>query len=170
MADSKQDIVLEWLRDAHSKGQQAQYLYEKQADRMEDYPQLQARFNEFKETASHHQTMLEEAIERLGGSPSVLKDVGGKIMAWGQSISGAAMSDEVVKGVMFCYTFQQMGIAAYRILTVAAKEAGDEATARLSEEIRQQDAKMGEWLYEIMPEVTRTYMAREFHSDQRAKR
>lgn len=170
MADTKKDIVLEWLRDAHAKGQQSKDLYDKQADQMENYPELRPRFNEHAEKSRRHQELLEGAIERLGGSTSVVKDIGGKIMAWGQSLSGMAMSDEVIKGVMFCYAFQQMGIASYRILIAAATEAGDAETVRICEEIIQDDLDMAEWLYERMPEITQTYMQRKFSSDATAKR
>lgn len=160
MSKSKQDIVLEWLKDAHAKGQQAKYLFDKQADQMRNYPELIPRFNEYSERAREHQRMLEEAIDRLGGKTSVLKDIGGKVMAWGQSISGMPLSDEVVKGVMFCYTFVQMGIASYRILITAAEQDNDTETVRICEEIMRDDEAMAEWLYERMPEVTRTFMQR----------
>ena len=165
MADSKQDIVLEWLRDAHSKGQQARDLYQKQADRLRNYPEVQTRFNEYVDQSKRHQRMLEGAIDRLGGSTSVIKDLGGKVMAWGQSLSGLPMSDEVVKGVMFCYTFQQMGIAAFRVLIVAAEEAGDHETKTICEDIMQEDQVMADWIYERIPQITREYMRREERGD-----
>ena len=165
MADSKQDIVLEWLRDAHSKGQQARDLYKKQADRLRNYPEVQTRFNEYVDQSKRHQRMLEEAIDRLGGKTSVIKDLGGKVMAWGQSLSGLPMSDEVVKGVMFCYTFQQMGIAAYRVIIVAAEEAGDLETKTICEDIMQEDQVMADWIYERIPQITREYMRREERGD-----
>lgn len=161
MTDSKQDIVLEWLRDAHSKGQQARDLYQKEADRIRNYPEFQTRFNEYVEQSKKHQRLLEDAIERLGGKTSVIKDLGGKIMAWGQSLSGLPMSDEVVKGVMFCYTFQQMGIAAYRVLIVAAEEAGDLETKATCEQIMQEELNMADWIYSRIPELTLAYMRRE---------
>lgn len=161
MSNRQQEIVLEWLRDAHSKGQQAVDLYEKQADRNRNYPEVQARFNEYVDQAKRHQRMLEESIERLGGKTSVLKDLGGKIMAWGQSLSGLPMDDEVVKGVMFCYTFQQMSIGAFRVLIVAAEEAADHQTKAVCEEIMEEDIAMASWIYEHIPAITRDYMQRE---------
>lgn len=169
MADSKNDIVLEWLGDAHAKAQQSKYLYEKQADQMENYPELRPKFNEHAEKSRQHLTMLQDSMERLGGSPSTIKDIGGKIMAWGQSVAGMPLSDEVVKGVMFCYSFQQMGIASYRILIAAAHEAGDPETVRVCEEIMRDDEEMAQWLYDRLPEITQTYMRRKFQSDATAK-
>lgn len=170
MTSSKTDIVLEWLGDAHAKSQQSKYLYEKQADQMENYPELRPRFNEYAEKSRHHHELLEKEMERLGGSPSTVKDIGGKIMAWGQSLAGMPLSDEVVKGIMFCYAFQQMGIASYRILIAAAQEAGDNETVRVCEEIMRDDEDMAKWLYDRLPEITQTYMQRKFQSDQTAKR
>jgi hypothetical protein len=38
--------------------------------------------------------------ERLGGKPSVMKDIMGKAAAFGQAAGGMANSDEIVKGAM----------------------------------------------------------------------
>lgn len=170
MADSKNDIVLEWLGDAHAKAQQSKYLYDKQADQMVNYPELRPRFNEQAEKSRRHLTLIQNTMERLGGSPSTIKDIGGKVMAWGQSVAGMPLSDEVVKGVMFCYSFQQMGIASYRILIAAAEEAGDHETARVCGEIMRDDEDMAQWLYDRLPEITQTYMRRKFNGDETAKR
>jgi hypothetical protein len=44
------------------------------------------------------QRLLVGCIERLGGSPSAMKDVMGKVAAFGQAAGGALNSDEIIKG------------------------------------------------------------------------
>jgi ferritin-like metal-binding protein YciE len=39
-------------------------------------------------------------LNRLGGSSSTIKDMTGKLMAFGQAVGGSLMSDEVIKGAM----------------------------------------------------------------------
>jgi ferritin-like metal-binding protein YciE len=52
----------------------------------------------------------------------------GKLMAFGQAVGGSLMSDEVIKGSMAGYVFENVEIAAYTVLIAAAKAAGDTLT------------------------------------------
>jgi ferritin-like metal-binding protein YciE len=59
----------------------------------------------------------------------------GKLMAFGQAVGGSLMSDEVIKGAMAGYVFENVEIAAYTVLIAAAKAAGDTLTEAACEEI-----------------------------------
>mgnify|MGYP002039196635 FL=1 len=111
-----------------------------------------------------------ECIERLGGSTSTLKDLAGKLMAFGQAVGGMAMSDEVVKGAMAGYVFENMEIASYTVLIEAAEAVGDSATAQACRSILKEEVAMAEWLKEHLPEVTRAFLARSADPDATAKR
>lgn len=52
-------------------------------------------------------SVVESCIERRGGDTS--------------GLSGVFVGDEMIKGAMESYTFEQMEIAAYRILIAAAE-------------------------------------------------
>lgn len=45
-------------------------------------------------------------------------------MAFGQAVGGSLMSDEVIKGAMAGYVFENMEVASYTVLIAAAKAAG----------------------------------------------
>lgn len=51
-------------------------------------------------------------------------------MAFGQAVGGSLMSDEVIKGAMAGYVFENMEIASYTVLIAAAEAAGDTQTKR----------------------------------------
>ena len=51
-----------------------------------------------------------------------------KMAALGQSIGGIFPSDEIVKGSISGYVFEQFEIACYTSLLAAAKNAGDTAS------------------------------------------
>lgn len=57
--------------------------------------------------------MLEEILDRNNISRSVLKDSMSKMAAFGQSIGGMFPSDEIVKGSISGYVFEQFEIACY---------------------------------------------------------
>lgn len=74
MADPK-DNLLDWLRDAHAMEQQAEQMLKGQASRLEHYPKLKARIEQHIAETQQQRELLEGCISRLGGSPSVLKDL-----------------------------------------------------------------------------------------------
>lgn len=167
---SVNDNLLDWLRDAHAMEQQAESMLKGQAERLEHYPELKARIIKHIEETQGQQRLLVECIERLGGSTSTFKDLAGKLMAFGQAVGGMTMSDEVVKGAMAGYVFENMEIASYTVLIEAAEAAGDSATAQACRSILKEEVAMAEWLKEHLPEVTRAFLARSADPDAEAKR
>ncbi len=171
MASTKpQEHLLDWLRDAHAMEQQAETMLKGQAERLEHYPTLKARIEQHIRETQGQQETLEKCIKRLGGSTSTLKDLAGKLMAFGQAVGGATMSDEVVKGAMSGYIFENMEIASYTVLIEAADYAGDTKTADACRSIIKEEIAMADWLREHLPEVTRAFLARSADPDAEAKR
>ncbi|MGM8227735.1 ferritin-like domain-containing protein [Cellvibrio sp. ARAG 10.3] len=162
--------LLDWLRDAYAMEQQAEVMLKDLVERLEHYPQLRAHMEDHLEDTRKQQVLLKGCIERLGSSPSMLKDLMGRVMAFGQSVSGMAVSDEVVKGAMSTYVFTHMEIASYTILIAAARAIGDNETQRVCESILQQEIAMAEWLRGHLPEVTQAFLARSATPGMNAKR
>lgn len=167
---SKKDNLLDWLRDAHAMEQQAERMLKAQAERLEHYPQLKTRIEVHLQETLEQQRLLEGCLERLGSSPSTLKDVGARLMAFAQGIGGMTVSDEVVKGAMSGYVFENMEIAAYTVLIAAARALGDAQTQAVLERILPQEVAMAEWLRGHLPELTQAFLARDSDPDAEAKR
>ncbi|HTO19962.1 MAG TPA: DUF892 family protein [Pseudomonas sp.] len=165
-----QDNLLDWLRDAHAMEQQAENMLSSQVERLEHYPQLRARIQQHLEETHQQRAQLETCLRRLGSSPSTLKDLSAKIMAFGQGMAGMVMSDEVVKGAMSGYVFENMEIASYTVLIEAAKVAGDAETQRVCESILQQEVAMSDWLRAHLPELTQAFLTRSAAPGVEAKR
>lgn len=64
------------------------------------------------------------------------------MVAFGQSVSGMFAGDEVVKGAMAGYVFENMEIASYTVLIAAAQAAGDEQTENVCRQIIAQEHAM----------------------------
>jgi ferritin-like metal-binding protein YciE len=165
-----QDNLLDWLRDAHAMEQQAENMLEAQVERLENYPQLRTRIQQHLEETHQQRAQLETCLQRLGSSPSTLKDISAKVMAFGQGMAGMVMSDEVVKGAMSGYVFENMEIAAYTVLIEAARVAGDAETQRVCESILQQEVAMSDWLRGHLPELTQAFLVRSDAPGVEAKR
>jgi ferritin-like metal-binding protein YciE len=160
MTTTANEHLNDWLRDAHAMEEQAEKMLNAQADRLEHYPALRARIVQHIEETKGQQRLLDECLTRRGISNSVLKDIGGKLMAFGQAVGGMTTSDEVVKGAMAGYVFENLEIASYTSLIGAAKAVGDTATQAACEQILVQEKAMAAWLLEHLPEITQAFLAR----------
>jgi ferritin-like metal-binding protein YciE len=158
MANTREDNLMAWLRDAHAMEHQAIEMLEKMANRLEGYPELQARTRQHLDETHRQADMVLKCIERRGGSTSMVKDAAGKLIGTGQALSGLFVSDEVVKGALASCTFERYEASSYRILAATAEEVGDQETKRVCEELMRQEEAMGDWLWQHLPQVTRQYL------------
>ncbi|EBI0465783.1 ferritin-like domain-containing protein [Salmonella enterica subsp. enterica serovar Mbandaka] len=150
----------DWLRDAHAMEKQAESMLESMASRIENYPDIKARIEQHISETKHQITMLEEVLDRNGISRSVLKDSMSKMAAMGQSIGGMFPSDEIVKGSISGYVFEQFEIACYTSLLAAAKKAGDTASIPTIEAILKEEMQMADWLIKHISQTTEQFLLR----------
>ncbi|RXY55411.1 hypothetical protein DD573_17140 [Klebsiella pneumoniae] len=137
----------DWLRDAHAMEKQAESMLESMAGRI---------VNETKRQI----TVLEEILDRNEISRSVIKDSMSKMAALGQSIGGMFPSDEIVKGSISGYVFEQFEIACYTSLLAAAEKAGDTASIPAIEAILAEEREMADWLIKHIPQTTEQFLLR----------
>ena len=160
MAVSRENLSA-WLRDAHAMENQAIEILEKQANRLEHYPELRARVRSHLEESHRQAERVERCLHQLGTDTSSLKTAAGKMIGTAQQLSGLFASDEVLKSGIADYAFEHYEIASYKMLIAAADEAGEHEVRRgLEENLREEEA-MAEWLDQHLPEVTRQYLHRE---------
>ena len=165
-----QENLLDWLRDAHAMEQQAEKMLKAQSERLEHYPDLKARIDQHIQETLGQQKLIDECLARLGGSSSALKDMTGKLMAFGQAVGGSMMSDEVIKGAMAGYVFENVEIAMYTVLIAAAKAAGDHQTQAACEQILPQEQAMAQWMLEHLPQTTEAFLIRSAAPHTEAKK
>lgn len=140
--------------------EQAITMLTSQSARLENYPELKAQIDKHLQETRDQAAMLERCLERAGGTSSV-KDIGAKMVAFAQGLSGLFVNDEVVKGSLASYTFEQMEIGSYKILIAAADHAGDLETRRICETILQQEVAMAQWLDQHAADITRKFLERD---------
>jgi len=150
----------DWLRDAHAMEKQAESMLESMASRIDNYPDVRARIEQHITETKQQITMLEEILDRNDISRSMLKDSMSKMMAFGQSVGGMVTSDEIVKGSISGYVFEQFEIACYTSLLAAAKKAGDMASVPAIESILAEEQRMADWLIQHIPDTTEQFLLR----------
>lgn len=168
---ARSDILINyWLRDAHAMEEQAITMLNGQLLRLENYPELSSRIKDHVEETKRHAELIRGCLERRGAGPSTVKDTTGKLMAMAQSLGGIWVSDEVVKGSLASYTFEQMEIASYRILIAATDYVGDLATRKICEEILKEEEAMAGWLAENFSPTVKQFLQRDQVASEEAKR
>ena len=151
---------LAWLRDAHAMEEQALTMMQGTVAQLDQYPQLRARMESHIAETKEQVSALGGLLARQGTSSSTMKDVLGKLTAVGQSVSGLFTSDNVVKGTLASYTFEQMEIASYRILITAAEQLGDQEGVDIFMRCLEQEEAMADWLAGHSAEITRLFLSR----------
>jgi ferritin-like metal-binding protein YciE len=160
MAQTAKDILIVGLRNAYALEGQALELTERQAERLEHYPQLRARVQQHLEETRRQQQMVEQCLNQLGTSPSSLKEMAMSLMGNLQAMAHSMAGDEVLKNTFGSYAFEHFEIASYKALIVMAETAGEPQIARTCEQILRQEEAMASWLGQHMDEVVRQYLTR----------
>ncbi len=160
MTVSRENLAA-WLRDAYAMENQAIEILEKQASRLEHYPELRAKVRSHLEETHRHAERVERCLHQLGTDTSGVKTALGKMIGTAQQLSGLFASDEVLKSGIADYAFEHYEIASYKTLIAAAAEAGENQVGTILEENLREEEEMAAWLAWHLPEVTRQYLQRE---------
>lgn len=160
MADTR-ETLLDWLRDAYGMERMASETLEKQARRLESYPEMQARVQQHLEETKWQADQVKMSIERLGGSTSSLKSSIGSLMGNIGAMFNSGTPDEAVKDAIGNFAIENFEIASYRSLIAAAQQLGETEIQGVCEQILQQEVQMANWLEQNLPMITQKFLMRE---------
>jgi ferritin-like metal-binding protein YciE len=154
------DTLTEWLKDAHAMEQSAINILEKQSDRLQHYPRIEAKVKEHLEVTRRQAELVKSCLEHYNADTSAMKDLMGRFSGMVNALGSSTSGDEVVKAQMADYAFEHLEIASYRILIAAAKHVGDLQTQRVCEEILSQEEEMARWLGQELEGMTQEYLSK----------
>jgi ferritin-like metal-binding protein YciE len=165
-----EERLMDWLRDAHAMEEQAETMLSSQIARLKHYPEVKSKMQQHLTETKRQSTLISGCIERRGGDTSAMKDMTAKMVAAAQGLSGMFVGDEVIKGALASYSFEQMEIASYRILIAAAEAIGDSETAAICKEILSEEEAMASWIQDNTPTLVRKYLKLDLTPGVEAKR
>ncbi|HEX2264806.1 MAG TPA: DUF892 family protein [Solirubrobacterales bacterium] len=139
-SDDPQAQLVKYLTDVHSIEEQARIQMER-APKMVEGPLAESFQRHLGETESQEQR-VRARLEAHDASPSKLKDVAGKAGAFGMVLFARSQPDTPGKLAMHAFSYEHMEVAAYELLSLAAREAGDEETAAMAEAIADEEREM----------------------------
>lgn len=160
MKDPKEHLIA-WLKDAYAMEKQAIEILTRQADRIDNYPELTARLKQHLEETRWQASQIENCLEKLGSDTSSFKSGVGIVSANLKAMGTMFAPDEVIKDSMASTVFEHYEITNYKILIAAAEHAGEQEIANVCQQILQQEEAMADWLDEHIPETTMAFLARD---------
>ena len=135
-----QTQLVKYLADVHSIEEQAAVQMRRAPDLVEG-PLADAFRRHLGETESQEQR-VRQRLEAHEASPSKLKDAAGAAGGFGMVLFARSQPDTPGKLAMHAFSYEHMEVAAYELLAIAAREAGDEATAAMAEAIADEEREM----------------------------
>src|ERR671930_1451577 len=137
--------LIKCLTDAHAIEEQALAQLRAAPDLGGD-PGPAGAFRAHLSETERHERLVRERLDAHGASPSRLKDAvmaaGGK----GFVLFARSQPDTTGKLTAHALSYEHLELASYELLSRVARRAGDEETARVAEQIRDEEAAMGERL------------------------
>jgi ferritin-like metal-binding protein YciE len=135
-----QTQLVKYLTDAHSIEEQALVQMKRAPDLVEGA--LAESFRRHQVETESQEQRVRERLEAHDASPSKVKDVAGQAGGFGMVLFAKSQPDTPTKLAMHAFSYEHMEVAAYELLGIAAREAGDEETASLAEVIADEEREM----------------------------
>ena len=112
------------------------------AIRTTDDEEIAALFRAHRTESERHEEKLRRRLEAHGASPSLVREAGGMLGVLMKGALDAARGEKAGRNARDAYATEHVEIAAYELLERIAVRAGDEETARVARENREEERAM----------------------------
>lgn len=150
-----EERLLAWLNDVYALEKAQIPILENHADDAERQPYVRSKDLEHLDRTKHHVKMVRKCIKLLGRKPSKAKAAIGRISGAMNSFSTDPFDDEVVRNFLADFAAENLEIASYEAIIVAARDARHDEIARICEDILEDEEEMAEWLRANLPRAVR---------------
>ena len=160
MNGAARDVYVTGLRNQHAVEEQAVSLLQRQVERLENYPEMEARMRQHIEESRAQAQRLEELLAEFGSSHSGVKDAMMSFVGNMAAMTHAAAQDEVVKNTLANYAFEHFEIAAYKSLLTLAEITGHQKANTALRQSLGEEEQMAQWIDAHLADTTQKYVAR----------
>ena len=158
MANTKQDDLISWLRDAHAMEAGTIDNLERLIGLSETYPQLKIQLQKHLDVSRRQREEIKRELEGFGTDTSTLKDWAMKLAGQVEPLVSRFTRDSMPKNCLAAYAYEALEIASYRSLLGAAEELGKAELRTMCERFIGEEQEMANFLFEHLPEITRQYL------------
>ena len=111
-----------------------------------DDDQIKGELREHKLETERHSERLRERLEARGSQPSLVREASGVLGALMKSVVDVARSEKAARNARDGYATEHLEIASYQLLERIAMRAGDEETAQVARQNREEEEVMAKRL------------------------
>ena len=151
-------IYVTALKNTHALEMQALQIMERQVERLERYPDMEAALRRHIQETHGQRDRLEQALSSFSESPSALKEgfLGfvGNMMALGHTPA----QDEILKNTYANHAFENFEIAAYTSLLTIAEAAGQSGHLTGFQQSLREEQGMAQKVAELIQPTTLRYL------------
>src|SRR5215207_79586 len=137
-----QTQLVKYLTDVHSIEEQAAVQMRRAPDLVEGT--FADAFRRHLGETESQERRVRARLEAHDASPSKLKDVAGAAGGFGMVLFARSQPDTPGKLAMHAFSYEHMEVAAYELLGIAAREAGDGETAAMAAAIADEEREMAD--------------------------
>ena len=158
MANTKQNDVVAWLRDAHAMEAAHVDNLERLIGLANDYPQLKAQLQRHLEVSKRQREEIQRQLEHLGSDTSTQKDWAMKLPGLVEPVLSMFTPDSMPKNCLAAHGYEAFEIASYRSMLGAAEELGMTELRAMCERFIREEQEMATFIFDHLPEITRQYL------------
>lgn len=153
----RREEIIDWLNDAYGMERALEVTLEKQTNSTEVHPAVRERAAVHLDETRTHADRVEQALQKLGSTPSTVKTAVGQVLETGKKYITMFAKDERVKDYLAAVGSEHFEVACYRALIAAARAAGKEEIVPLLQQNLDEDAATARWMEENIEGVIRDY-------------
>jgi ferritin-like metal-binding protein YciE len=144
-SETLQEQLVKYLTDAHSIEEQALQQMRAAPDIAGDERLAQAFRDHLAET-EQQERLIRERLQAHGVEPSKLKDIVMRVGGGAFVLFARSQPDTPGKLTAHAHSYEHLEVGAYELLIRVAERAGDEETATVARQVRDQEQRMAERL------------------------
>lgn len=168
-SESIESIFITAVRNTHALEKEARQIIERQLDRLENYPEMEAILRKHLDETNIQEQRIDEILDSLGKERSVLKDWATQFMGNAAALAHAPAGDEIIKNTFANHAFEAFEIAAYKSLIVITEAAGQSRFIPALQLSLKEEQTTAQLIYDQIEPITRKYLMRA-SSGQKADR
>lgn len=158
--DTALDDYIDGLKNAHALEKSATQLINRQLERIENYPEVEAVLRRHLGETEQQIVRLEEMLGTLGEERSLLKDLTTSLTGNMAALGHTVMSDEILKNHFANHAFENFEIASYISLITMCETTGHTQHLTGLRETLGEEERTAQILRDMTPALTRKYLER----------
>jgi ferritin-like metal-binding protein YciE len=136
-----EDQLVEYIDDAYAMEQNVLRMLDSMIKTTKD-PQMKRSLERHRKETERQAERLEERLRDHGSTPSKTKEAGGIMAALMKGVLDVARDDNPGRNARDGYATEHMEIASYQLLERVARKAGDNKTAAVARQNREEEEAM----------------------------